>query len=135
MGPGHAEEHPAQVGRMVQVAPPQHHPGTVSHHHHADTQAGREGDHGQEEDAELGVGVEGGEHADDGADGATGPETQAGTPGGHFVAQAGQAGDDPGTEVDGQELLGAQQVHSRTHETGNITLGIIYHFSDCWLHL
>ena len=60
MSPGHAEEHPAQVGRMVQVAPPQHHPGTVSHHHHADTQAGREGDHGQEDDAELGVGLEGG---------------------------------------------------------------------------
>ena len=78
----------------------------------------------------VSVGVEGGEHADDRADG-----PQAGTPGGHFVAQAGQAGDDPGTEVDGQELLGAQQVHSRTHETGNITLGIIYHFSDCWLHL
>ena len=30
----------------------------------SDTQAGREGDHGQEDDAELGVGLEGGEHAE-----------------------------------------------------------------------
>ena len=55
----------------------------------SDTQAGREGDHGQEDDAELGVGLEGGEHSYHAADGATGPETEANTPCGHFVGHAG----------------------------------------------
>ena len=37
-------------------------------------------------------------------------------PGGHFVCEAGHAGEDPGTEVDSQELLRTEEVDSVPHE-------------------
>ena len=117
--PEHSVQHPAQMTGVVQVAPPQQHPSSVGHHQGPDTQAGGEGDHGQEDDAELGVWLEGGEHSYHTADGATGPETEADTPCGHFVGHTGQAGDHSATQVDSQELLGTKAVDRWANEAGN----------------